>query len=83
MCAEDVHNFGADYDPTLMAWYQNFERAWPELQQHYDERFFRMWRYYLMSCAGAFRARDLQVWQWVFSKNAYIGGYRRPNLQVE
>ncbi|WP_417686772.1 cyclopropane fatty acyl phospholipid synthase [Pseudidiomarina gelatinasegens] len=83
MCAEDIHNFGADYDPTLMAWYQNFERAWPELQQHYDERFFRMWRYYLMSCAGAFRARDLQVWQWVFSKNAYIGGYRRPSLKFD
>lgn len=78
LCAEDVHNLGADYDPTLMAWHQNFERAWPELSEHYDNTFYRMWRYYLLSCAGAFRARDLQVWQWVFSKPSLIGGYRRP-----
>lgn len=80
LCAEDIHNFGADYDSTLMAWYENFERAWPELEQHYDQRFFKMWRYYLLSCAGAFRARDLQVWQWVFSRQGVMGGYRRPHL---
>lgn len=65
---EDLHNFGADYDKTLMAWYHNFEQAWPEFRAELGERFFRMWRYYLLSCAGAFRARDLQLWQWVFSK---------------
>ncbi len=42
---EDWHNFGPDYDTTLMAWYRNFEQAWPQLQAKYDERFYRMWRF--------------------------------------
>ncbi|HET20225.1 MAG TPA: cyclopropane fatty acyl phospholipid synthase [Chromatiales bacterium] len=77
---EDVHNFGADYDTTLMAWHRNFEAAWPDFAERYGERFHRMWRYYLLSCAGAFRARDVQLWQIVFAKQgmAPLGGYRRP-----
>ncbi|MCK5243974.1 MAG: cyclopropane fatty acyl phospholipid synthase [Desulfobacterales bacterium] len=65
---EDWHNFGPDYDKTLMAWYANFQNAWPELKAKYGHRFYRMWRYYLLSCAGAFRARGLQVWQIVMTK---------------
>lgn len=65
---EDVHNFGPDYDRTLMAWCRNFERAWPRLQTRYDETFRRMWRYYLLSCAGAFRARWTQVYQVVLAR---------------
>jgi cyclopropane-fatty-acyl-phospholipid synthase len=65
---EDWHNFGPDYDKTLMAWWHNFDRAWPALQQKYGTRFYRMWKYYLMGCAGAFRARKLQLWQIVLSK---------------
>jgi len=65
---EDLHNFGPDYDRTLLAWWQNFERAWPELRSKYSDRFYRMWRYYIMGCAGGFRARKLQLWQFVFSK---------------
>lgn len=76
--AEDIENLSADYDPTLMAWYRNFDQSWPSLSHDYDETFYRMWRYYLLSCAGAFRARDLQVWQWVFSHPTDLGGYRRP-----
>lgn len=76
---EDVHNFGADYDRTLMAWHQRFEDAWPALAEHYDERFYRMWRYYLLSCAGSFRARHNQLWQWVLSPEGVTGGYRRPS----
>lgn len=64
---EDWHNFGADYDKTLMAWHARFMEAWPELTDHYSERFKRMFSYYLNACAGAFRARDLQLWQVVFS----------------
>lgn len=67
---EDWHNFGPDYDRTLMVWEANFLAAWDELR-HYeglDERFYRMWRYYLNSCAGAFRARGLQLWQLVLSQ---------------
>ncbi|WP_418317870.1 cyclopropane fatty acyl phospholipid synthase [Piscinibacter sakaiensis] len=76
---EDLHNFGADYDPTLMAWHANFEASWPQFETSLGERFYRMWRYYLLSCAGAFRARDLQLWQWVLSKNGVEGGYQRPS----
>lgn len=72
---EDWHNFGADYDKTLMAWYYNFERAWPELAPQYGERFYRMWRFYLLTAAGSFRARFNQVWQLVLSKHGVVGGY--------
>jgi len=65
---EDVHNFGMDYDKTLMAWSENFEAAWPDLKDQYDERFYRMWNYYLKSCAGAFRSRGLQLFQIVLRK---------------
>ena len=51
---EDLHNFGSDYDRTLMAWFRNFEQAWPTLSESYDETFYRMWKYYLLSCAGRF-----------------------------
>ena len=74
---EDWHNFGADYDKTLMAWHGNFESAWPALRERYGESFRRMWRYYLLTCAGAFRSRQSQLWQLVFSKHGVAGGYRR------
>ncbi|MGM0858081.1 MAG: cyclopropane fatty acyl phospholipid synthase [Pseudomonadota bacterium] len=74
---EDVHNFGADYDKTLMAWHANFEANWTEFRDRFDETFYRMWRYYLLSCAGAFRARELQLWQFVLSKKGVVGGYER------
>ena len=72
---EDWHSFGSDYDKTLMAWFNNFQHNWKNLKNDYGERFFRMWKYYLLSCAGAFRARDIQLWQIVFSKNGVTGGY--------
>ena len=65
---EDWHNFGPDYDPTLMAWHANFEKAWSSLKDHYDERFYRMWRFYLLSSAGGFRSRYNQLWQVVFTR---------------
>ncbi|WP_419205599.1 cyclopropane fatty acyl phospholipid synthase [Photobacterium leiognathi] len=65
---EDVQNIGPDYDKTLVAWNENFEAAWPKLADKYGERFYRMWRYYLLSCAGAFRCRDLNVWQFGLTK---------------
>lgn len=74
---EDLHNFGADYDKTLMAWHTNFENSWPQFSSTLGPRFYRMWRYYLLSCAGAFRARDIQLWQWVLSKQGIAGGYQR------
>lgn len=65
---EDVHNFGPDYDKTLMAWCKNFEESWPLLKDQYSERFYRMWVYYLKVCAGAFRSRSLQLYQVVLRK---------------
>lgn len=65
---EDVHNFGPDYDKTLKAWDANFCSHWQRIEAKYDQRFYRMWRYYLNCCAAAFRARNLQLWQIVLSK---------------
>ncbi len=72
---EDWHNFSADYDKTLMAWFGNFDSNWEKLRTKYSERFYRMWKYYLLICAGSFRARSLQLWQIVFSKNGVPDGY--------
>ena len=77
---EDWHNFGADYEKTLLAWHNNFSKNWDKLKSNYDERFSRMWRYYLLSSAGAFRARNIQLWQIVFSKQGIVGGYQCPRL---
>ncbi len=102
---EDVHNFGANYDKTLMAWHQNFQTHWSRSQsdtgsrinlissnlsgaefsgyksapgsaQKYGPTFYRMWEYYLLSCAGLFRSRDIQLWQIVLSANGVRGGYK-------
>ncbi len=70
---EDWHNFGSDYDKTLMAWYQRFLEYWPEIADNYSDRFKRMFTYYLNACAGAFRARDIQLWQVVFSRGIENG----------
>jgi cyclopropane-fatty-acyl-phospholipid synthase len=75
---EDVHNIGPHYDRTLMAWSRNFERAWPRLRAHYGERFRRIWRYYLLSSAGAFRARFMQLYQIVMTRP----GTRQPECRL-
>ncbi|WP_434640943.1 cyclopropane fatty acyl phospholipid synthase [Klebsiella sp. I138] len=72
---EDWHNFGADYDKTLMAWYARFNKVWPELSQSYSPDFRRMFNYYLCACAGAFRARNIQLWQVLFSRGKDGGMY--------
>ena len=72
---EDLHNFSADYEKTLLAWCENFEKNWPLLQKKYSENFHRMWRYYLLVSAGSFRSRDNQLWQIVLSKGGITGGY--------
>ena len=73
---EDLHNFGIDYYKTLMAWFNNFNNSWDKLKEKYDERFYRMWKYYLLSCAGSFKARRNHLWQIVLSKNGIAGGYQ-------
>ncbi len=75
MILEDCHNLGPDYAPTLMAWFENFDRAWPRFRNWYGERFYRVWKCYLLTCAGSFRARENQVWQMVLSPVGVRGGY--------
>ena len=75
---EDMHSFGSDYDKTLMAWHHNFETRYHEISDNYDERFYRMWSYYLKVCAGSFRARENQLWQMVLAKFARPGRYDSP-----
>ena len=68
---EDLHNIGPHYEPTLLAWNDRFEQAWrdqPALREAYSERFYRMWRYYLLGSAAAFRARYLQLYQLVITR---------------
>ncbi len=65
---EDLHNIGPDYDKTLCSWHDNFKRHWPKLKDQYDEQFYRMWTFYLLSCAGTFRSRQLNVWQFSLTK---------------
>lgn len=69
MNIEDIHNFGPDYDKTLLSWCENFEKSWHKISDKYSDNFYRMWRYYLLSCAGAFRNRDLNLIQISLTKN--------------
>lgn len=75
---EDWHSFGADYDRTLQGWWNNIERAWPSLDGRYDERFRRMWRFYLAASMATFRSRRSQLWQLVLSPRGVRGGYVAP-----
>jgi cyclopropane-fatty-acyl-phospholipid synthase len=75
---EDWHNIGPHYDPTLMAWHANFEKSWSDLQPKYGETFYRMWRYYLLCSAGAFRSRTQQLWQIVFTPI----GTKQPDCRI-
>ena len=75
---EDLHNIGPDYDPTLMAWWANFDRTYSEISHRYDRRFYLMWKFYLLAAAGAARARDGQLYQIVISKT----GRAQPDCRV-
>ncbi len=73
---EDLHSFGNDYVRTLFEWEKNFVSNWDKLKGTYDEHFYRMWRYYLLSFIGTFRSRRNHLWQIVFSKKGVQGGYQ-------
>lgn len=73
---EDWHSFGVYYDKTLMQWFKNFHENWESLKERYDERFYRMWKFYLSACAGCFRARENQVWQIVLSPEGLPNAYQ-------
>lgn len=74
--AEDWHNFGPDYDKTLIAWFKKFDAEWPKLKEKYGDRFYRMWKYYLLCCAGSFRARHNQLFQVMLSKGGTFDTYQ-------
>ncbi len=78
LVVEDLHNIGPDYDPTLMAWSQNFARTYPEIAHKYDRRFYKMWQFYLLAAAGASRSRDGQLYQVVLTKT----GRAQPDCRV-
>ncbi|MBU2027744.1 MAG: cyclopropane fatty acyl phospholipid synthase [Proteobacteria bacterium] len=65
---EDIHNLGPHYEKTLMSWNDRFQKAWTRLAGRYDKIFKRMWEYYLLAYAGAFRARHIQIWQIIMTK---------------
>tara|TARA_B100000953_G_scaffold245958_1_gene207929 strand:- start:2713 stop:3846 length:1134 start_codon:yes stop_codon:yes gene_type:complete len=71
---DDWHNIGPHYDKTLMCWYENFVNNYDKLKSKYDEEFYRMWTFWLLSSAANFRSRTLQLWQVLFS----LEGSERP-----
>lgn len=81
---EDWHNFGADYDRTLMAWLDRFE-AWAASEAcDLPIKQVRMWRYYLATYAACFRVRNrIQLWQLVLSPRGIPGGYRSVREAVQ
>ena len=75
---EDLHNIGPDYDPTLMAWWENFDRTYSEISHRYDRKFYQMWKFYLLAAAGASRSRDGQLYQVVMTKT----GRKQPYCRI-
>ncbi|BCO19763.1 cyclopropane-fatty-acyl-phospholipid synthase [Alteromonas sp. KC3] len=69
MMIRDLHDIGIDYAMTLNHWYEAFISAKDELlKDGYDERFMRMWTYYLKYCEGGFLERTISTVQLVVSK---------------
>jgi cyclopropane-fatty-acyl-phospholipid synthase len=73
---EDWHNFGNYYATTTLAWWNNFNKAWPKLKDKYGERFYKMWKFYLLMGSGIAKAREVGLWQIVMSKKGIVGGYQ-------
>ena len=78
---EDLQNFGPYYDRTLMAWKANIDAHWDELSDKYDQRFKRMWDFYLLSSAGSFRSRKLALYQFVMSRDGVPSGYEADHIR--
>ncbi|NHN30503.1 SAM-dependent methyltransferase [Paenibacillus agricola] len=63
----DIENLRLHYANTLDHWAERYESSIDEVQKMFDERFTRMWRLYLQSCAAFFRTGDLHIHQILFS----------------
>lgn len=71
--SEGAHHLDGQYEQTLAEWDRRFVAAWPTLSDDFDERFFRMWRFYLLISQGIFKSRLCHLWQFVFSKDGIVG----------
>lgn len=67
----DQKIFGQDYARTLAEWRQRFRQAWPQISPlGFDERFKRLWEFYLHYCEAGFRSGNIDVRQMVYVKSA-------------
>lgn len=91
---EDWESFGTDYERTLRCWHENLLQSKQNQDLVLDDRGYRFWKFYLLSCAGFFRSRQGQLWQVVLSRPERTDTYRSwrpartrdeecPALQVE
>ena len=79
MMIRDLHDIGYDYAKTLRDWFDAFEQARENLLQHgYDNRFMRMWEYYLKYCEGGFLERTISTVQLTLSKPGFRADLVRP-----
>jgi cyclopropane-fatty-acyl-phospholipid synthase len=65
----DIEILRLHYAETLRAWRERFQAHWDEAAEIYDERFCRMWNFYLAGSEAAFRAGDMMVFQMQIAKN--------------
>ena len=65
---DDWHNFGPDYDKTIMCWHANFTKHYQSLKHNYDQKFYRMWTYWLLLSAASFRSHSNHLWQILLSQ---------------
>lgn len=69
LAPQDEHGFGLDYARTLAEWRERFVATWPEIAElGFDDRFKRMWLYYLAYCEGGFRSGNIDVRQFAFQR---------------
>jgi cyclopropane-fatty-acyl-phospholipid synthase len=70
----NLEDLGDDYARTLAAWRERFETRWPQIRAlGYDERFRRMWRFYLAYCEGGFRERAISDVQMLLAAPLWRG----------
>ncbi len=73
---EDWQNLGPNYNLTLRAWLENFEKNWHGLREKYGDGFFRMWKYYLSVSAATFSSRKNNLWQIVMAHRGNLPYYQ-------
>ncbi|NSY33214.1 class I SAM-dependent methyltransferase [Pseudoalteromonas sp. JC28] len=72
MVVHELHDIGLHYARTLYDWRVRFEKAWPSLDsKRFDERFYRLWQFYLCYCEGAFKQRATSAVHLVARKPRY------------